>query len=225
LPTLEQSFLELSSPSIEAAKSSQPEIEAAEAQSLIDTARSRLVERIQGTIDRLHQDASRAADAEIEEYRQMQQQRIEELEKERSSLSTRIDELSERISSSDEKERVEALKKRKERKAEHKEIDAELTDLRRRREQGYPEEQREIRDRHALDVQVTPLTVTDVEYERGEIDLELTAEGITRTVTVGYGSGVGITDEIHCSVCGERLTEQRPLASLTDGLRCGICSN
>lgn len=224
LPTLEQTFLEIPSLENEVTSSGQTNIEATDVRPLLDIARDQLTQRVQETVNRVHQNASRAADAEVEEYRKMQQQRIGELEEKHSRLSSKIDELSVRTSSDDESKRVEALKERKELKAEYEEIDTELADLCRRRDQGFPERQREIRQRHALDIRLEPLTLTEVEYERGEIDFEVVSEESTETVTLGYGSGVGVTDEVGCDSCGERFDGERQLHRLTDGLRCESCS-
>lgn len=92
------------------------------------------------------------------------------------------------------------------------------------RDRGFPQRQREIRGRHSLDVNVTPLTLTEVEYERGEADLELTDGRTSRTVTIGYGSGVGVTDTIRCSSCEQELTERNPLQTISNRLRCQGCT-
>lgn len=223
LPQLEETFLRLTALDVSTTASSQSELTKADVHPFLETARNQLVDRIQPQIDEIHQEASRAADAEVEEYRQLQQQRIKELEEEHSILSSKIGELSETINSGEQEARVEALKERKELKSEHDEIDAELSELRERREHGFPERQREIRERHALDVRVTPLTVTQVEYERGEIDLELIESEAIRTVTVGYGSGVGMTEEVLCSSCNRGFTEQHPLQTIRGGLHCKEC--
>jgi len=191
---------------------------------ILDTARDQLIERIQPVVDEVHKAASRAADAEVEEYRQMQQQRIEELERERSNVSSKVEELNEIISSGEQEERVRVLKERKDFTSDLDEIDAELADLRDRRDRGFPERQRKIRERHALDVQTTPLTMTQVEYERGEIDLELIEDGIVESLTLGYGTGVGITEEVACSSCGQNFSERISLQSIRDGLRCEECA-
>jgi len=225
LPKLEKTFLRLTSMADDAVESTQSDLEKAGVQPLLATAREQLVDRIQATVNEIHQEASRAADAEVEEYRQMQQQRLQEIEETHSNLSSKIDELGKSISSSEQTERVQALKKRKQLKSEYDEIDTELTNLRNRRDHGFPERQQEIRERHALDVRVTPLTVTQVEYERGEIELELIEGEISRTITIGYGSGVGVTEEIQCSSCNQVFTRQNPVQSIKDGFRCTVCTS
>ncbi|MHC3382033.1 hypothetical protein [Haloarcula sp. H-GB5] len=223
LPTLEETFLQIASPDNEAGTSESMDMQAADIRPLLDTAREQVVGRIQETIDEVHQEASRAADAEVEEFRQMQQQRIQELEEQLSNLSARIDDLSQQINSSDAGERVEALKERKELKTEYEDVETELDDLRQCRDQGFPERQREIRARHALDVQVKPLTITEVEYESGELEVVLATDEHTRDFTAGYGTGVGITEVVNCSKCEKKLTETNPVRDIARGLTCLDC--
>jgi hypothetical protein len=224
LPKLEEEFLRLTSLDGNPTTSKQLGLEKSDIRALLAPAQSQLLERIQRLVDEVHEEASRAADAEVEEYRQMQQQRIKEVEEEHSNLSSKIDELNEAINEGDQEERVRALKQRKELKSDYDEIDAELSELRERRDQGFPEKQREIRERHALDVRTTPLTVTQVEYERGEIEIDLKEDETVQTVTAGYGSGVGLTEAVRCSSCNRELSDQNPLRSIKGGLRCGDCA-
>lgn len=223
LPKLEDTFLRtVSSPA--SIESSPVDFDRSEALNLVEGTREVVVDRVQSKVDEIHQEASRAADAEIEEYRQLQQQRIEELEEQATQLSGRIDDLSESIQQSNtQSERMQALEKRKELKSEYEEVESELEKIRHRRDQGFPEKQREIRGRHALEVVVTPLTVTQVEYERGELELELEKQGETRSLTIGYGSGVGVTEEVRCDSCNQPLTEDNPVQKIQAGLRCSQC--
>jgi hypothetical protein len=226
LPELEETFLRMTSIATDTTSTTtQPSLSEAGARLLLDAAQNQLMEKAQTEIDEVHREASRAADAEVEEYRQLQQQRIQELEEECSKLSSKIDELSEAINSSDQDDRVEALKIRKEMKTEYAEIDSELSDLQERRDQGFPQKQKEIRQRHALDVRVTPLTVTQVEYERGEVDIELAEQGVTQTVTIGYGSGIGTTESVQCSSCDRVFTAENPLQTIKGSLRCRACNS
>ena len=225
LPALEASFLELTSPDAGAIECEPLEMDSDDVSRLIDDTRERVVERVQPRIDQIHRDASRAAEREVEEYRRMQQQRIEELEVQLSNLSRRIDELSDSIQgSSDQSQRVRSLKKRKELKSEYEDIESEAAEIRRRRDRGFPEKQREIRNRHALEVVVTPLTFTQVDYERGELEMVLVDESATRTLTVGYGSGIGDMENITCDSCNRPLSEQNTLQTIEGGLRCKTCT-
>lgn len=223
LPMLEDTFLQTvsSSASIEA---SPVDFERSEARNFIEQTREVVVDQVQPEIDEIHQEASRAADAEIEEYRQLQQQRIEELREKTTQLSAQIDDLSESIQqSSTQSERMQALEKRKEVKAEYEDTETELEKLRHRRDQGFPQKQQEIRGRHALEVVVTPLTVTQVEYERGELELELEKQGVAQSLRIGYGSGVGVTEEVRCEACNQPLTEDNPIQAIQAGIQCSQC--
>ncbi|MDH5020346.1 hypothetical protein [Halobacterium rubrum] len=225
LPNLEETFLRLTSLDEKAAESDPAKMGVADVRSTIKSARSHLEAVIEERIDEVHQEASRAADAEVEEFRQMQQQRIQELEETRSNLSSKIDDLSERINDSEQADRVQVLEERNELKSEFEEIETDLAELRKRREQGFPERQREIRERHALDVRISPLTLTQVEYERGEVTLMLQYEDGDCSITVGYGSGVGITEDVRCSSCNEELTEDRSLGSIDGAVQCSSCAS
>ncbi len=224
LPKLEEIFLESTLPTESQIESQPVDIDKSTSDDLIAQTREQIVERVQPKIDEIHQAASRAADAEIEEYRQMQHQRLEELEEKKTHLLNRIENISESIQQhSDEGNRVEILQKRKEIKSEYDDIESELEGFRHRREQGYPEKQQEIRERHALEVTVSPLTMTQIEYEQGEIDLELEKGTVTRSVTLGYGAGVGITEELDCEFCEQTLGEHNSLRAIHEGLQCSQC--
>ena len=224
LPKLAETFLDTTTVETETATSGAVQLTETDVRPLLETARELLLESVEGQLDDIHREASRAADSEVEEYRQMQQQRIQELQEEHSNLSSKIHDLSERIDTGDEDSRVQALRERKELKSEYEELDETLNELRERRDSGYPDRQREIRERHSLDVQVTPLTLTEVEYERGEIDFELIDGSIHQTVTLGYGSGIGVADTVRCSSCERELTERNPLQTISEGLECQSCT-
>ena len=224
LPKLEDAFLSATAVAEDVAKSTRFELAETDVRPLLDEARELLIERVQPTVDEIHREASRVADAEVEEYRQMQQQRLEELSEKHASLSAKLEEMGEKINSSEQTERVQVLKERKELKSEYDKIDTELTELRQQRDQGFPERQQEIRERHALDVRIFPLTLTQIEYERGEIEFELIEGTNTRNMTLGYGSGVGVTDEVLCSNCSKKITQDNPLQSLEAGFRCTNCT-
>ena len=224
LPRLAGSFLELTSIGSDEASGGSTQLTQTEARSLLDTAREQVLSDIQDRFDKIHQEASRAADSEVEEYRQLQEQRIEELQEEHLDLSSKISDLSEQINIGDDDSRIQALRERKGLKSKYEELDETLNELRKRCDSGFPNRRREIRERHSLDVQVTPLTLTEVEYERGEIDFELIDGSIYQTITLGYGSGIGVADTVRCSSCERELTERNPLQAISDGLECQSCT-
>ena len=226
LPTLAATFLELISLAAEPTlTTTQASIDEAQMRSLLDPARDELTERIQPIINEIREEASRAADSEVEEYRQLQQQRLNELEEQRSSLSSKIDELSEATTNTDQDRHVETLKNRKKVKSELKEVRNELTELQNKRDQGFPTKQKEIHKRHSLDVQIRPLTISQVEYERGEIDIEFSDGGNSQTITTGYGGGIGITETFHCGFCNTEISENNSFQLTKNDLRCESCIN
>jgi chromosome segregation ATPase len=225
LAALEETFLDITVPEDPAHETEPLELGRDQSKQIIDQTRGELLDVVEPTIDEIHQEASRAADAELEEYHQMQEQRIEELQEQRSDLTSKIDELSNSIpQAAGQRDRVDDLKTRKDLKSDLNEIDTELEDLRRCREQGFPSMQQEIRDRHALEVVVTPLTITEVQYERGEAHFKLMDDSASVDITLGYGNGVGVTEDIHCDRCGEELTGGNPVSSMKDGIQCENCS-
>jgi len=225
LPKLAETFLETTTAETVSVSNGAVQLTKTDVRSLLKIARELLLDGVQGRLDDIHREASRAADSEVEEYRQMQQQRIQELQKEHSNLSSKISDLSEQINTGDEDSRVQALRERKELKSEYEELNETLNELRNQRDSGFPERQREIRERHSIEVQVTPTTLTEIEYERGEVDLELADQRADQTVTIGYGSGIGVTDTVRCSICEQELTENNPLQTVADGLQCNACAN
>jgi len=225
LPRLAESFIELTSLGSNKTSGGNAQLTQTEAQPLLEIARKLVLDGLQDQLDEIHQEASRAADSEVEEYRQLQEQRIKELQEDHSNLSSKISDLSEQINAGDGDSRVQALRERKELKSEYADIDETLNELRERRDSGFPERQREIRERHSLDVQITPITLTEVEYERGEVDFELLAGNTSRTVTLGYGSGIGVTETVRCTLCDEELSERNPLQTISNGLGCENCYN
>ncbi len=224
LPNIDRTLMDLTRLDHTTALSSGPvELSQEQIESLIDTSRERLVSAVRPEIDEIHQEASRAADAELEEYRQLQQQREEELESELARLRTRIEELNDTIDGADQSKRVESLKERREYKTKLEETEADLTELRRRRKNGYPDRQREIRERHGVEVVITPVTATEVKYERGDVVFQLDCSGARTTLTLGYGSGVGVTEDPSCESCGRSLSAKAPLASIINGIQCTDC--
>ena len=225
LPNIDRALMDLTRPDHTTSLSSETvELSQEQVESLIEASRERLVSAVRPEIDEIHQEASRAADAELEEYRQLQQQREEELESELARLRTRIEELNETIDSADQAERVESLKERREYKTKLEETEADLADLRRRRKDGYPDRQREIRERHGVEVVITPVSATEVEYERGDVVFELDDAGTVTSLTLGYGSGVGVTEERNCESCGRSLSADVPLGAITNRTLCRDCN-
>ena len=223
LPKLEASFLHLTSIDGGTPTTDSIEVDEQKVEAVLEKAQNYVEQRIQPELDEVHEEASRAADAEIEEYRRMQQQHLEELKQEQEKLSRKIEELGDDIDTGDQEERVAALKERKQLNSKHEKITDEIADVRERRNQGFPVKQREIRERHALSVNITPITATEVAYERGEAEFELTKKNNTETLTLGYGNGVGVTEEMVCSSCNQIFNQDNFIQSIYPNIQCQDC--
>lgn len=159
----------------------------------------------------IREKATRAANVEIEEYRQYLRQRQDELESETQRLADRVDELSATIDAASERgERLERLRKRKELRSELTDLRDELDEVRDDLDRDLPEKRAAIRDRHALTVRIRPVTATTVTYERGELEVSVQGGGRSATLTCGYAVGVGILTHPDCEQCGAVLDAQNP---------------
>jgi hypothetical protein len=190
----------------------------------IATGQKAAVEGVQEEIDEIRQSASRAADSEFEEYRQLQEQRINDHRSEIDALSNRLQNLSTAVDDADsQQQRVEALEKRRELKAEKEDLETELEELLQKKEQGYAQKQREIYRRHAIDVNTKPSAFTLVTYERGEIEFTVGDSDRTDTVRAPYAIGAGVTDEVHCKSCNTQLSEENSISMVAGRLGCQSC--
>lgn len=190
----------------------------------IAAGRRAAVEDVRDEIAEIRRSASRAADAEFEEYRQLREQRLAELRDEVGSLTDRLRDLADEADGADSRQqRVEILEKRRELKDERERLEAELDEVRREKERGHERKRGEIYDRHAIEVTTTPVAATLVTYERGEMDLTLREGGRTGSVRAPYAVGAGVTDGVDCGVCGEPLSGENPVRVTADGVGCRRC--
>ena len=182
------------------------------------------VEGVREEIGDIRRSASRAADSEFKEYRQLQEQRSNDLRNEMRSLSNRLQNSSTEVDGAEsQRQRVKALEKRQERKTEKEDLEAELEELLREKERGYAQKQRDIHRRHAIAVNTEPTALTLVTYERGEIEFTASDDNRTGVVRVPYAIGAGVTDEAHCEKCHTQLSEENPLSMVAGGLGCRSC--
>jgi uncharacterized protein YukE len=202
----------------------EPSVRSDELEKAVSVGQKRAVEGLQDELNSIRESASRAADSEFEEYRQLQEQRINELQKEISSLSERLQKSASTVDDADSrKQRVEALEQRRELKDEKEQAEEELSELLQRKERGYAQKRRSIYDRHSIEIQTKPLAATLVNYERGELTLELSEGGRTATLRVPYAVGAGATGEVDCKNCDERLSGENPVWVCVDGAQCRKC--
>lgn len=178
----------------------------------LDKARTILENELASVVQETRERATRAAEVELDEYRQFVRQRRDELDDEIDRLTTRVEETTKTIDeASSQDERVEALRKRKELHAELDDLRAELDDVASQIEADFPEKRREIRERHALTVRMRPVSVTSVSYERGDLELTLRVDDVTVTGSYGYAVGTGVMEDVTCERCGRPLTAENPL--------------
>jgi len=188
------------------------------------TAREAIEQEIAPIVTETREKASRAADVELNEYRQLQEQRIDELTEEISTLEEQISRLSGIIEQTDEhEERVEALRERKWVRHKRDEFEEEQTELTTTRDEGFPEKHQEVYDRHSLTVTIEPASLTIISFEKGEIDITVRNETHSRSLRLPYGTGVGITEEQQCEHCGEALDADNPASLSSSGLTGQNC--
>jgi len=191
---------------------------------VISVGQREAIDEVGSEIEELRQSASRAADSEFEEYQQLQEQRINDVRNDISSLTDRLQKLSKKVDSAEsQQQRVGALEKRKEIKTEKQELESDLAELLQQKERGYSHKKEEIYDRHAIEVNSEPVALTLVLYERGEMGLELEQAGHTASMRVPYAIGGGVTDELDCEACGETLSQDNLVQLSVEGVQCQSC--
>lgn len=178
----------------------------------LETAREVAEGDVEPTVNETRRRATRAAEVELEEYREYVTQRLDELNTEIGRLDERIEETTEKVdTTSEQNERVEALRERKRLRAERNELREERDELQTAIESGFPDRRRKIRDRHALTVRIRPVTLTGITYERGDLELTLEDGASTVTEVFPFAVGTGVLDDQHCDRCGSALSESNPL--------------
>lgn len=175
----------------------------------IQRAKHEIEEEVEPQIAEVHKTASTAANTELEEFRQLQRQRVAELQEEVAALQQKSEALSEEVKQTENhQERIKSLQERKEVRSQLSSVKHELAELQRQQEQGFPDQQRKIRDRHAVEVVIRPAALTHITYEVGDLDVTFEQGTEKTSILVGYGCGAGLIDKPICSQCGETLTEE-----------------
>lgn len=178
----------------------------------LTAAKERIESEIEGTVRDIREQATRATEVELNDYRQLVRQRHDELEAEIEQLTQRIDDVTATTATvSEQSDRVTALRNRKRLRAERDDLREDRDALAMQIETGFPEKRREIRNRHALTVRIRPVVATAVSYERGELELTLRTDETSAALSFAYAVGVGTMEEQLCGQCGHQLTEENPL--------------
>lgn len=192
--------------------------------SVISTGQRAALDNIREELEKVRETASRAADSEFKEYRQLQNQRLGDLRDELESVTDRLQRVSSDVDSADShEERMSALQERKDLQTEKDELEEKRAELLQKKQREFEEKRDEIFVRHALDINTKPVASTVVSYERGEIELRLSDSHRTETMRAPYAAGVGCTDSIRCDQCQAELSGDNPLQMGATGLGCRSC--
>lgn len=192
--------------------------------SVLSSAQSHAESILSPKLESIRERSLRAVNVELEEYADLQDEKIEELREERERISEKLDAVGRELEeATNRSERLAAMEDRSELREEREEVESELEVLESQRKQDYPEKRREVRERHAVEVALEAVTVTVIEYEKGDIVLDLTEEDRSCSITVPYGRGVGITEEVVCERCSRSLDAQVAGQIGNEGVVCSSC--
>ena len=182
-------------------------------------------DEIQSEIAGIRSKASRSADAELNEYRRLREQRLEELHKEITSIENRLVDIADEADRSEsQRERVEALQRREELREKLIDLEAERDEIGKEAQAGYIEKRREIENRHAVEVRLWPMVSTLVRHDRGELEIKFSNGGLSSSMRVPYAVGEGVTEQVQCERCGRTLQRSNPIELISDGFACRMCS-
>lgn len=184
------------------------------------------LDNVREAIDDIRESASRAADAEFDEYRQLQNQQLSDLRAEIESVTKRLQNVADDVdTTSSHEDRVDALKKREELQAKQEELEQKRAEMLESKQQGFEDKRREIRHRHQLEVRTKPVATTLVSYERGEIELQLADSERSESMRAPYAAGAGYTDTVNCLNCRATLSSDNPVKMGVTGLQCRQCTD
>jgi hypothetical protein len=221
-PHLAQTFLEQANIDGSPGTASRKKSSQQSVKESIEVAKESMQHQIQPEIDEIHNKASRSAEAELEEYRQLQEQRYTELCDDIEQVRNKIAELNDKIEA-DQSDRRESLRERKELRQQLEELETERNELSSQRDAGFPAKQRDIRDRHDLEVTISPETISILEFEAGELELTLTQDRDRTKITLGYGTGAGVLETANCESCDEIFQGSKAVNIKSGRLVCKAC--
>jgi ribosomal protein L21E len=182
------------------------------------------LDAVEEPLQQTREEATRAAEVEFEEYRELQEQQLDDVQDEISSLTDRIQDLAKEIDGvTEQQKRVELLQRRNELQSEKESLESERDQLLEEKQNGYREKRSKIFRRHSLEVSTVPVTTTVVTYERGELDIRLQQRNHSESIRVPYAVGEGVTGSVSCENCGEQLNEVNSIRLTTEAFGCGSC--
>ncbi|TKR27984.1 hypothetical protein [Natronomonas salsuginis] len=182
------------------------------------------LDAVEEVLQQTREEATRAAEREFEEYRQLQEQRLDDVQDEISSLTDRVQDLAREINDvTEQRKRVELLQQRNELQSEQESLESDREQLLEEKQNGYREKRNQIFRRHSLEVSTVPATATIVTYERGELDIHLQQRNHSKSIRVPYAVGEGVTGSVACENCGEQLNGMNPIRLTTESSGCNSC--
>jgi hypothetical protein len=105
------------------------------------------LDAVGGPLQQTREEATRAAEVEFEEYRELQEQQLDDVQDEISSLTDRIQDLAKEIDEvTDQQERVELLQRRNELQSRKESLESERDQLLEEKQNGYREKRSKIFD-------------------------------------------------------------------------------
>jgi DNA repair exonuclease SbcCD ATPase subunit len=189
-------------------------VENTDVEGIVEKARQKVTEELMPEINKIRDNASKSAAVEMEEYRNLQRERLEEKREEAQKVREKIEDVTEVIESTEErKERLEALREKENLGQRLEELNDEIDEIETKTSEDYPEKHEEVYRRHSVNVRIETASVTVVSYEKGELSIRFTQGKETMTKKFDYATGAGVTEEVLCEDCGRELSVDRPLGS------------
>ncbi|WP_153952807.1 hypothetical protein [Halosegnis longus] len=175
-------------------------------------------------VDDAKRDATAAAHAEFEEYRETQDARLETLREDVAAQEETIAELRDQLKAVESRDkRMELLAEQDEAKETLDALTEELDSITNSRRDGYPEKQAKIRQRHTINVETTLVGGFEMAYEKGDLTLTVTDGESHVDVQQVYGRDAAFFDAPACAECGATVDEENPgqiLAGQLVGAHC-----
>lgn len=196
-----------------------------ELQSLLDLCQENALDRIDAEITRIRRSATRSARTEFDEYRQFKEQELNDIREEIDSISHQLQRLADKADEAESnQERVKALNERRDLQSDLDNLETKRDDILEDKQDGFESKRAAIFDRHALELSVSIVALTKIEYESGEMELVLRTTDQTDSITVPYGAGSGVIGSVRCPICDQQLTGENYLV-LDGELGCVACQS
>ena len=190
----------------------------------IEVGREAALEGVRDDLEEIRRTASRAASTEFEEYRQLREQQLDDLRDELRSVRDALADVAVETADADSPKRhVDTLRERRRLGSDERQLEQRRSERLQERERGYRRKRREIYERHTVDVTAKPIATTLVDYERGELTVELHDGRSSETLRAPYAVGADVVDDVRCDRCNRLLSETNPVRSSSSGLGCRSC--